>query len=173
MGMKGDSEAADEESPGAHARHVKPAEQPHSFDLGAPVSASEAMGHMASPFVDDASRLQESLERRMADRQLLKVLSSENFTGPRYVRFTEELARYGISVLRGMMHSGYVFKLVALRGYALNPTESELEELVRNSDVRDELATMTVARALPRFRKHALVDGGWRFEGVPASRRTS
>ncbi len=56
---------------------------------------------------------------------------------PTYVSRTQhELAAYGMSVLRGWMHSGYVFKLAAGRGFAMYPTEAELEELFRDSDTR-------------------------------------
>jgi hypothetical protein len=70
-----------------------------------------------------------------------------------------------MGVMRGWMHSGYIFKLCAARGFALHPSDFELEELSRDSDVREELAIVTVALALPRFREHALVGGGWRFDG--------
>ncbi|WP_407838048.1 hypothetical protein ACE1OC_19355 [Streptomyces sp. DSM 116496] len=101
----------------------------------------------------------------MADRQIVEVLAAEGFEGPQYVRFVEELVRYGISVLRGWMHSGFIFQLVADRGFSLSPQERDLDELARDSDVREELANMTVATALPRFRQRALVEGSWTFEG--------
>ncbi|MFI6976759.1 hypothetical protein ACIBMX_48650 [Streptomyces phaeochromogenes] len=110
-------------------------------------------------------RLQENLDRRMADERMVRLLAADGFTGTRYDRFEEELARYGISVLRGWMHSGFVFKLVALRGFDLKPDGLELDELVRDSELREELAMMTVAWALPVFRQRALVEGGWRAEG--------
>jgi hypothetical protein len=77
----------------------------------------------------------------MADQELVDKLAAGDFTGPRYRRFEEELAAYGMSVLRGSMHSGYIFKLTTGRGFALHPSDSELEELVRDSDAREELAT--------------------------------
>ncbi|MGA5492571.1 MULTISPECIES: hypothetical protein [unclassified Streptomyces] len=100
----------------------------------------------------------------MADEQMVRLLSENGFAGVQYDRFEEEVARYGISVLRGWLYSGYVFKLVASRGFDLKPHELELEELVRDSDLREELAMMTVARALPVFRQRALVEAGWRAE---------
>ncbi|MFE6130087.1 hypothetical protein ACFQ6Q_17760 [Streptomyces sp. NPDC056437] len=74
-------------------------------------------------------------------------------------------ARYAISVLRAWMYSGYIFKMAAGRGYGLNPHELDLERLAADSDLREELATMTVALALPRFRQRAFLEGGWTFEG--------
>ena len=112
-----------------------------------------------------ACQLEEALQRRMADQQLRDEMAAYDFSGSRYRRFQEELARYGTSVLRGWMYSGYVFKLIAARGFAVHPTAAELEELHRDSEVREELANMTVALALPRFREHALVGGRWRYEG--------
>jgi hypothetical protein len=114
---------------------------------------------------EDARRLEESLQRRAADQELRDELARDDFSGRLYRRFEEELARYGTAVLRAWMHSGYVFKLVASRGFALYPSQAELEELHREHEARDELANMTVAVALPRFREHALIRGGWTCEG--------
>jgi hypothetical protein len=112
-----------------------------------------------------ARQLEEGLQRRMADKQLRDELAAQDFSGPRYGRFQEELARYGTAVLRAWMYSGYIFNLVSARGFAIHPTDTELEELHRDSEVREDLANMTVALALPRFREHALIGGGWRHEG--------
>ena len=120
---------------------------------------------MPVAFAQEARRLQENLQRREADQMLLVQLAAGSFTGRCYERFENELAAYAMSVLRGWMHSGFIFQLTAARGFALNPSDDELEELHRNSDAREELAIMTVALALPRFRDQALVGGGWRFEG--------
>ncbi|WP_443234274.1 RNA polymerase sigma factor [Streptomyces sp. 2A115] len=101
------------------------------------------------------------LVRQQGDQQLLKALANEGFAGPRYVRFREELARYGISVLQAWMCTGWVFTLTARRGFDLSPTDSELAELAQNGELRWDLATMTVALTLPRFRDQALVGGRW------------
>jgi DNA-directed RNA polymerase specialized sigma24 family protein len=108
---------------------------------------------------------QELLERRAADKELRDELASAEFTGPKYQMFQEELARYGMSVLSSWMYTGYIFQFTAARGFRLYPTEVELEDLHRQQEIRDELAGMTVAMALPRFRDRALAGGGWRPEG--------
>lgn len=113
----------------------------------------------------EARQMQGSLRRRAVDRELRDELARYQFAGPHYQRFETELARYGMSVLRGWMYTGYVFRLAAARGLRVHPSEAELEELHRDSDVREELATMTVAVALGRFRERALLGEGWRFEG--------
>ncbi|MFY1573333.1 hypothetical protein ACN26Z_00365 [Verrucosispora sp. WMMD703] len=148
----------------ARAAALQPSDRA-DFHLGQPVPLTDVLANMNKPFAEDTRRLQENLQRREADRLLLEDLAAGDFTGPRYRRFEDELAAYGMAVLRGWMHSGYVFTLSATRGFSLNPSEAELEELFRDSDAREELAIMTVALALPRFRKNALVGGGWRFEG--------
>jgi len=100
-----------------------------------------------------------------ADRKLVDVLAAGGFAGPGFDRFRDELARYAVSVLSGWMYSGYVFQLAARRGLVLRPSAGELDELHRDPSLRQELAVMVVAVALPDFREHALVGGGWRPDG--------
>ncbi|MEU8717931.1 hypothetical protein [Streptomyces sp. NPDC048663] len=113
----------------------------------------------------EARRMQASIDRRMADGRIVAMLRRDGFQGRLYDSFVDELVRYGISVLRGWMHSGYIFDLVAQRGFGLHPHELDLEDLATDSDLREELATMTIARALPRFRRQAFIDRGWSPEG--------
>lgn len=161
-----DSDRAVGESrvPAAPTQGVQPEEGAGS-KLDAPVPLSEVLRGIAPELADQTRRMQENLERRAADQELRNELASWDFEGRRYQKFETELARYGMSVLRGWMYTGYVFQLTAGRGFALHPSDRELEEMHRDSDVREELATMTVAVALPRFREHALVRGGWRYDG--------
>lgn len=112
-----------------------------------------------------ARRLEGELHRRTADKELLDELAAHRFSGWRYRRFEEELAKYGTAVLRGWMSSGHVFALTASRGFHLHPTAAELEELQRDPQAREDLANMTVAYALPRFRDRALMGGGWKPDG--------
>ncbi|MFJ3791355.1 RNA polymerase sigma factor [Kitasatospora sp. NPDC090091] len=163
--MQGDD--AGGQSTAARARDLQPAGRPDKVDLGAPVPMKtlEKLYAQRSRESEAARKQQESIDRRMADQRIVELLSHDGFEGQRYERFVEELVRYGIAVLRAWMHSGYIFKLVGGRGFGLNPNELELEELHLNDDLREELATMTVACALPRFRRRAFVEGGWRFEG--------
>jgi DNA-directed RNA polymerase specialized sigma24 family protein len=98
------------------------------------------------------------------DRELRDELARHGFAGQQYERFQEELARYGTGVLRAWMRTGYIFSLASFRGFALHPTDTELEELHRDPGARDELANMTVCKALPRFRERALIGSGWQYE---------
>jgi hypothetical protein len=160
-GMHGDD--ADTETAAAHAGDLQPFGESAQNKLDAPVPADwEGMG---SRDREEAQRLQESLDRRMADEELVRVLLYDHLRGPRYEAFENDLARYAISVLRAWMYSGYIFRMAASRGFGLNPHELDLERLASDSDLREDLATMTVALALPRFRQRALYEGGWTLEG--------
>ncbi|MFI6015326.1 hypothetical protein ACIBAG_42305 [Streptomyces sp. NPDC051243] len=160
--MQGD--VADEQSAAALARDLQPPEHRAKSDFSAPVSEDD-LRRMDVRHGRVAQRLQANVDRRLRDRQLVVVLARCGFQGQEYDHFVEELVRYGVSVLRGWMHSGYIFRLVADRGFGLTPHELDLEELASDSDLREDLATMTVARALPPFRQRALVEGRWAYEG--------
>ena len=161
--MTGNGGSAAGETPAA-AAVVKP-DVRLGDKLGQPVPVDQVLANMTPAFAQETQSLQENLQRREADQALLTELAAGDFTGRTYERFENELAAYAMSVMRGWMHSGFIFKLAAARGFSLNPSGEELEELFRDSDAREELAIMTVALALLRFRKQALVGGGWRFEG--------
>lgn len=119
-----------------------------------------------TPTASDSGGSKDSEERRAADEQLLKYLARTGFEGREYDRFQHELACYALSVLCAWLYSGYVFHLVARhKGFDVRPTEAERQELRRSSDLREELAGLTVARALPRFRQTALIEGGWTYAG--------
>jgi hypothetical protein len=156
-GMQGD-DAGGESAP-ARARDLQPSGEYPCNKLDAPVPAD--WKGMGSRQKKEAQRLQESIERRMADHQLIGLLARDGFRGSRYEAFENDLARYAISVLRAWMYSGSIFKMAASRGYGLNPHELDLERLTSDSGLREELATMTVALALPRFRQRAFIEGGW------------
>ncbi len=148
----------------ARPDRVQPLQQAGS-DLGSPVPHQDVLSNMAPQFAAEVRKRQENLERRLADQQLVDDLAAGNFTGKRYAKFEHEIASYGISVMCGWLHSGYVFQLAAARDFKMHPTDTELEELYRDHDAREELANMTVALALPRFKEQALIGGGWRYDG--------
>ena len=139
--------------------------EPAAPDLAAPVGHQEVLDSLAAGQAGAARRAQENLERRLRDEQLVRKLGAQDFTGRLYEFFEAELARYAVSVLRAWMYSGYIFKLLAQRRVELHPTEAELRELHDDAEARQDLAAMTVAVALSKFRVNALRDGGWRVEG--------
>lgn len=113
-----------------------------------------------------AHSVRDDNERRRQDQQIIEVLRQDDFQGPRYDRFVNELARYAIAALCAWMHSGVIFQLVATRGFGGLPhNASDREKLASNHELRQELAHMTVAQALRRFRERALVEGDWDYRG--------
>ncbi|MGW5639255.1 hypothetical protein [Streptomyces sp. NPDC003832] len=158
--MQGDD--ADMESAAMHAQDLQPSDEAAHETLAEPARA-ERRRSFSRP-QQETQHHQESLDRRLADRELVKLLAQDGFAGPRYEAFEDDLARYAISVLRAWMHSGHIFAMAARRGFGLSPHDIDLERLATDSELREELATMTVALALPRFRQWAFVEGGWSFE---------
>lgn len=142
----------------AHDEQANDAQAGDFFDSAGTASGAASLSHQAAEPDGGQGRI-------AADRKLVEVLAAGGFAGPDFDRFRDELARYAVSVLSAWMYSGYVFRLSSGRGFALQPTAVELDELHRDADLRQELAVMVVAVALPAFREHALVGGGWRTDG--------
>lgn len=126
-------------------------------DIAAGVTSARQRRHV--------EQAEEQLARRWADEQVVGQLAEDDFQGTRYRRFENDLATYGIAVMMGWLHSGHAFRVTASRGYNIKPSESELEHFARDHDARDQLATLTVAKALPSFRQRALIGGGWSAVG--------
>lgn len=102
---------------------------------------------------------------RLDDRELLDHLRENFFDGPDYESFADGLARYALPVLRAWMYSGYIFVLTAKHSHNLVPSDAELDHLHRDSDLREELAIMTVAKALRFFRDRVLRVDVWVEDG--------
>lgn len=106
---------------------------------------------------DELDELADRIARRAADKELIAELAETGFSGPGYDAFADDLARYALSVFGGWLRTGHVFSLTR----ALSPSEVELLEFADDRDSRSELAAMTIATALPKFRQKALIEGGW------------
>jgi hypothetical protein len=103
----------------------------------------------------------ESLDRHLADRELVARLASRDFVGPGWDRvLAPELARYGVSVLTAWILTGMIFVRCQEKQLNLAPPHRPLAR-----EEAGDLARMTVAYALPAFRVRALVNGGWRPDG--------
>lgn len=104
-------------------------------------------------------------ERLKAEAQLVRALAAGGFAGPEYAVFEEDVADYGIASMKAMLKSGMIFIKCAQRRIMLPRWRMTPQD-------REELAVDTVGRALPIFRRKALVEGGWKPEGG-ASLKTS
>jgi hypothetical protein len=161
----GTGEAGGTPAPGVPTPDLQPGVPGVSKRLDSPVTPEEACHGLGADQAEELRRQQESLARRAADQDLVHDLACGNFSGSRYQHFQDELGRYGLAVMRGWMYTGTVFRMAASRGYALHPTDHELEVLHRDSEARSDIAIMAVGKALPRFRQQALVERGWNYEG--------
>ncbi len=139
--------------------------QQRVIDPAAPLSRNDVFNGLSDKNQREAEELEASVLRRASDLDLVNLLRTNNFEGPDYKYFENELGRYGLSVMRGWLSTGHIFKLIARQRRPLNPTARELESLAFESDMRDDLAVGTTAVTLPWFRKHALIEGGWNYEG--------
>ncbi len=95
------------------------------------------------------------LARLEADRDLLDTLMWSGYSGPEYERFAELLARYGLAVITAWCRSGVIFTKCAEKGWGV----ANVVEIT--DDVADELANLTVAMALIKFRETVLIPNKW------------
>lgn len=126
-----------------------------------PVEAADIDAGLLGAHRTRVAKLQEQLERRLADQTLVAEMAEQAFQGPKYDRFADELAAYGMGVMRGWLHSGYAFAISTSRGYPLRTEERDLHLFATDATARTDLAVATVAKALPSFRERALLGGGW------------
>jgi DNA-directed RNA polymerase specialized sigma24 family protein len=141
---------------------------PMSRSVTAEPGLAQLAGHPEPPDqrpTTDTETSEPATERLEADAQLVRALAAGGFAGPGYTAFEEDVADYGITSMRAMLRSGLIFIKCAQRKIMLPRWRMTPED-------REELAVDTVGRALPVFRRKALVEGGWKPEGG-ASLKTS
>ena len=115
---------------------------------------------LVSAWLDDPDLAQERerLQRLPADEELLLALQLYQFTGRLWERFSRELSRYGLGVLRAWIRHGTIYgKAKALTGYGLGRIEGWPDD-----QTIDDIATDTVVAALIYFRdKHSSTPARW------------
>ncbi|WP_454793829.1 RNA polymerase sigma factor [Mycolicibacterium lutetiense] len=113
---------------------------------------------------DDALELGDERERLLrleADEELLLALQLHDFAGRPWDRFSRELARYGVGVLRAWIHRGTIYgKVKALTGYGLGRIEGWPDR-----ETAHDLANDTVVAALGYFRDKVLKPHRWQSSG--------
>jgi hypothetical protein len=98
-------------------------------------------------------------ERLAADVDLITWLGLNEYAGPAYDRFAEELAKYGYAVMFAWIRKGIIFARCRERGLGGLP-EPPVGALAQ-PEVAAELACETVAKALRHFRDDVLMKGRW------------
>lgn len=112
---------------------------------------------LAAELADELERLR----RLQADEELLLTLQLEQFTGRLWERFSRELTRYGLGVLRAWIRHGTIYgKAKALTGYGLCRIEGWPDD-----QTIDDIATDTVVAALIYFRDKVLMNRRWQASG--------
>lgn len=112
---------------------------------------------LAAELADELERLR----RLQADEELLLALQLEQFTGRLWERFSRELTRYGLGVLRAWIRHGTIYgKAKALTGYGLGRIEGWPE-----NEAIDDIAKDTVVAALIYFRDKVLKTHRWQSSG--------
>lgn len=110
---------------------------------------------------DELADERERLQRLAADEELLLTLQLHQFSGKAWDRFTRELARYGLGVLRAWIRYGTVYgKVRALTGYKLGRIEGWPD-----AEIVEDLASDTVVAALAYFRDKVLKTNQWQSAG--------
>ncbi len=118
---------------------------------------------LVSAWLDDPDLAQERerLQRLQADEELLLALQLYQFTGRLWERFSRELSRYGLGVLRAWIRHGTIYgKAKALTGYGLGRIEGWPDD-----QTIDDIATDTVVAALIYFRDKVLMNRRWQASG--------
>lgn len=104
---------------------------------------------------------EEHFQRLQADDELLLALQLNGFAGPQWDRFTRELARYGLGVLRAWILRGNIYgKVQSLTGYGLSRLDGWPDR-----QTAEDLAAETVVVALNYFRDNVLKAHRWQSAG--------
>lgn len=112
---------------------------------------------LAAELSDERERLQ----RLQGDEDLLLALQLNGFAGPQWGRFTRELARYGLGVVRAWIIRGNIYgKVQSLTGYGLGRLEGWPDR-----EIAEDLAADTVVAALKYFRDNVLKTHRWQSAG--------
>ncbi|WP_411138010.1 ECF-type sigma factor [Streptomyces sp. C10] len=110
------------------------------------------------------SRAADREEQRAADRELFEQLQAAAFKGAHFDLLRERIWRYGWNVLRGWMKDGSIIARCRERRIYFNAPYTEVEEIMRRADVREDIAIDCLSKAIPFYLSNCLPqwdpDGG-------------
>ncbi|MGW2426050.1 hypothetical protein ACWC0C_43740 [Streptomyces sp. NPDC001709] len=104
-------------------------------------------------------------EQRTADRELFAQLQAEGFRGTRFSLLQDRFWLYGWNVLRSWMREGTIIERCREKRIYFPAPYTEVEELMRRADVREDLAIDCLGRAVPAFMAEGGPVEGWDPEG--------
>ena len=99
-------------------------------------------------------------QRLAADAQLVALLARDNFSGLLFEEYQGEMYKYGTSVLIAWLKTGEIFVQCNRRGLHLRRPPRPLQH-----EDRLDLSDNTLAKALPDFRRRALIERRWTPSG--------
>jgi RNA polymerase sigma factor (sigma-70 family) len=114
----------------------------------------------ASPRRADEER---AAAQRAADGELFEQLQADGFEGLRFDMLRDRFWLYGWKVLRAWMRDGTIIERCRERRIYFPAPYTEVEEMMRRDDVRQEIAIDCLSRAVPRFMSDCLQ--GWKPDG--------
>lgn len=105
-------------------------------------------------------------DRIACDALIYEQLCDEGFSGAEWRNISRLLAVQALPTVRSWIGKRKIFELTAEKGMELHPDFHHIE-LLRQPELRDELAHMTVATALKRLQNSWRKGGGWRpYQGA-------
>ena len=93
------------------------------------------------------------------DRDILAALAKEDFQGPMWDRFAQDLATFGIGVMRGWIMSGRIYEELRARNIHHSVGGGQWGALTL--DEATTIAVETTARAIVSYRDMMLLNGWW------------
>lgn len=100
---------------------------------------------------------------KAADAALIEALRRVDFQGPVWDRFAQELARYGLPIVRSWISSLKMFAKCAEKNVRCPGPPHNVQRLP--DDDASEMANEIIARALNKFRDKILRPGRWSPQG--------
>jgi RNA polymerase sigma factor (sigma-70 family) len=104
-------------------------------------------------------------EQETEDEELYAQLQRDGFEGARFEALRDDLWGYGWRVTRSWMKNGTIFERCAQNGIVVPHHYSEVEELKRMAEQREDLAVESVAPAVTYFVDEVLKAGRWKPDG--------
>ncbi|MFF3528239.1 RNA polymerase sigma factor [Streptomyces rubiginosohelvolus] len=123
------------------------------------MSRVDASPHSTKGFADD----QQAAAQRAADAELFEQLKADGFVGARFDMLKDRLWVYGWKVLRAWMRDGTIIERCRERRIHFPAPYTEIEELMRRDEVRQEIAIDCLTTAVPQFLANCLQE--WRPSG--------
>lgn len=103
-------------------------------------------------------------EQRAADQELFERLQAAAFKGAHFDLLRDRIWRYGWNVLRGWMKDGTIIARCRERRIYFPAPYTEVEEIMRRADVREDIAIDCLSKAIPFYLSNCLPqwdpDGG-------------